>query len=188
MTRYYKKVISMMTRAIEDELAYRIHSAIGENMTMQGEGLSEETRKLRPDLNFVLVSMRGKEFMVMNDISCPYGNIWPREDTLQKVCIDKFEKSSKLVQEVKAERDIPVEIISFIVWSMGAVHEQSLKDFSLLFMCGEKEMKRIGRKLSEAVIAGPLEIWRRCARNVMHGEKPQIRQMYTQEALMAGDE
>jgi hypothetical protein len=81
-----------------------------------------------------------------------------------------------------------VDINSVIVSSLRALHEQSLKDLSIFLKCEGKEMNGIGRKLSEVVIAGSLEIWRACARKVVHNEDTQVREVYRQEALMAGDE
>jgi hypothetical protein len=81
-----------------------------------------------------------------------------------------------------------IDIIPVIVSSLGAVHKQSLRELARLFMCDEKEEMKIGRKLSEAAIAGSLEIWRRYVRKVMHGEDLQIRQRYTEQAQMANEE
>jgi hypothetical protein len=92
MTRRHNEVVDMVRRAIEKHMVDRPHSGIGENTTMGGEGLSEEMRRLRPDLNFVLASMCGTRFTVMIDISCPYGHILDSKNTLQKVYVDKLEK------------------------------------------------------------------------------------------------
>jgi hypothetical protein len=76
------------------------------------------------------------------------------------VYVDKLEKHAMLAREVKADRDISVEIILVFVSSLGAVHGQSLKALGRLFMCEEKQETKIGRKLSQAAIAGSLEICR----------------------------
>jgi hypothetical protein len=187
MTRRNNKVVNVMRRAIEELFENMMQTGIGENTTMQREPLSNATRRLGPDLTFV-ASVMGTRLKVMMNISYASGRIAHEENTLQKVCTDKLEKYKHLAEEVKADRDIPVDIILVIVSSMGAAHGQSLQDLSRLFRCREKEMKRIGTRLSEAAITGSLEIWRRYAREVTHEEDPQIRQIYAQEALMMGDE
>jgi hypothetical protein len=122
MTRRHNKVVNVVRRATEEQMVNRLHSGIGENTMMQGEGLSEETRRFRPDLNFIS-STHVTRFTVMIDISCPYGRISHREKTLAKVYNDKLEKYARLVQKVKAIRDMLVEIIPVIISSLGTVHE-----------------------------------------------------------------
>jgi hypothetical protein len=89
---------------------------------------------------------------------------------------------------MKTIRDMPVEIIPVIISPLAIVDEQSLNALGQLFIGEEKDENRIGRRLSEAAIARSLEIWRRCAQKVMHGEDPQVREVCRQEAVMAGDE
>jgi hypothetical protein len=187
MTGRQTKVVNVVRRAIEELLANRMHKEIGENTTMQSERLSDATRRLRPDLNFVLASMCGTRFVVMMDISCPYGRIAHGENTVQKVSIDRLEKYEQMAQEVKEDRDMPVDIIPVIVSSIWVIHEQSPQDLGRRFLWGEKEMKRIGRRLSEAAVARSIEIWKRYGREVTQEEDPQIGQVYAQEALKAGE-
>jgi hypothetical protein len=52
---------------------------------------------------------------------------------------------------------------------MGAVYEASLKDLQKVLRCGDREMRDIGRKMSEIVIAGSMEILRRNAHEVERG-------------------
>jgi hypothetical protein len=158
MTRHHNKVVDVMRRAIEEQMANRLHTRISENTTMRGEGLSEEMRRLKPDLNFV-ASTYGMRFTLIIDISCPYGCISYGENTLRKVYVDKLEKYARLAQEIKADQYMLMEIIPVIVSSLGVVHEQSFKAFGQLFMCEEREEKKLVRRLSEAAIAGSLEIW-----------------------------
>jgi hypothetical protein len=101
---------------------------------MERESPREETRRLRLDLHFV-TSTFATRFTVIIDISCPYGRISHGKNAPQKVCVDRLKKSGILARELKADRDISMAIIPVIVSPLGAVHEQSLKDLSLLFMC-----------------------------------------------------
>jgi hypothetical protein len=48
---------------------------------------------------------------------------------------------------------------AMIVSSMGAVYLQSLKDLQKILRCSDQEMRKLGRKMSETVIAGSMEIW-----------------------------
>jgi hypothetical protein len=112
--------------AIEEQMVNRLRSGIGENTMTLGEWLSEEARRLRPDLNFI-ANTHGTRFTVIINISCAYGQSSYGENTLEKVDIDKLEKYARLAQEVKMTGDMPVKIISVIVSFLGAVHEHSLK-------------------------------------------------------------
>jgi hypothetical protein len=91
-------------------------------------------------------------------------------NTLEKVYIDKKEKYGKLAQETSNIREIHVEIIPIIVSSLGAVHARSIEARRNLLLCNDKEMKRIGRQLSETVIIRSMEIWRRYARDIRRTE------------------
>jgi hypothetical protein len=168
-------------------MANRLHSGIGENTTIVGESLTEETQQFRPDLNFIANTFTTRFTMII-DISCPYGRISYGENTLQKVYVHMLEKYTRLTREIKADRNMSVEIIPIIVSSLGMVYEQSLKALGRLSICEAKEMIKIERKVSEVVIAGSLEIWRGYTERVMKSEDPQVREVYRQEALMASDE
>jgi hypothetical protein len=176
MTWRHDKVVEVARRPIEGHMINRLRSGIGKNAKMIGEGLTGEMQRLRSDLNCV-ASIFGTRFTVMIDISCPHGRISHGGKALQKVYLHKFEKYAILAREIKAEGDMPVEIIPVIVSSLGATHEHPLKDLSILIMCGENEMNRIGRNLSEAAIAGSLEIWREYVRKVMHNNDHQVREV-----------
>jgi hypothetical protein len=182
----HNKVVNVVRRAIEEQMVNRPHSGIGENTTMQDEPRSEERGRLTPDLKFS-ANTHCTRFTVMIDISCPDRDISSRENMLEKVYIDKLEKSATPVPEVKAIRDMPAKIIPVILSSLGPVHEQLLKARGQLFMCEERDEKRIGGRPSEAAIGRSLEIWRGYAPKVMHSEDLQVREVYKQEARMAGD-
>jgi hypothetical protein len=53
MTHCHNKVVDVVRRVIEDGMVNRLRSRIGENKVIQEQGLLDEVRSLRPDLNFV---------------------------------------------------------------------------------------------------------------------------------------
>jgi hypothetical protein len=188
MTRRHNAVVDVVRRAIEDNMPNRVHSAIGENTIIEEQGLSEEVRSLRPDLNFVASSFAaGAFYTVLIDISCPYGRISFGDNTLEKVYVDKLVKYGRLARELQTLRHMRVEIIPVIVSSMGAVHPKSLKELEHLF--GDEDVvKKMGKRLSEAAIAGSFQIWRGYAQSMQHSEDAQIGRMATREARMLGAE
>jgi hypothetical protein len=77
---------------------------------------------------------------------------------LETIYNGKKEKYRKLPQERRNTREMPVEIIPIIVSSLRAVYARSLEAFTKLLLCDHKQMKRIGRRRSEAEIMGSMEI------------------------------
>jgi sialic acid synthase SpsE len=142
MTRYHNKVISVIRRAIEENMEERLLSEIGDNTVIREEDLLKEVRSLKPDLNFVTRSF-GSSHTVLIDISCPYRRISYGANILEKVYIDKKEKYSKLAQERSNIQEMHVEIIPIIVSSLGAVHARSLEALRNLLLCDDKAMKKI---------------------------------------------
>jgi N-glycosylase/DNA lyase len=124
---------------------------------------------------------------VLIDISCLYGRISYGANTLEKVYIDKKEKYIKLAQETSNIREMHVEIIPIIVSSLGAVHAKSLETLRNLLSCDDKEMKRIGRQLSEAAIMESMETWRRYAREMPCPEDARAIRITTQEIKIANE-
>jgi hypothetical protein len=159
MTRRHNKVVEVVRRAIIEKMRGRIHSPIGENVALHDEGLSEEVRRLRPDLNFV-ASERGEQFTVLIDISCPFGRISYGENTLDKVSLDKRAKYRELATELRRIRGMKVIIIPVIVSSLGAVHGKTLELLDQLLKGNVRETKVLGKKLSNAAIMGSFRLWR----------------------------
>jgi hypothetical protein len=52
---------------------------------------------------------------------------------------------------------------------MGAVYLPSLKDLQKVLRCSDEELRQFGRKMSETVIAGSIEIWRQNAHRTERG-------------------
>jgi hypothetical protein len=142
MTCRHNKVVEMVRRAIVENMVGRIHSAMGENVIIQEEGLSDAVRSLRPDLSFIAVLM-GAEFMVLIDISCPFGRISYGGNTLKKIYVDKLEKYTELARELQRIRGMLVQIISVLVSSLRAVHAELLDELEGFFSYSVK-VKKIG--------------------------------------------
>jgi hypothetical protein len=49
------------------------------------------------------------------------------------------------------------------------VYSASLKDLQKVLRCSDEELRRLGRKMSETVIAGSMEIWRQNAHRTERG-------------------
>jgi hypothetical protein len=173
MTRRHNKIVDVIRRAIEQYMAERLLLKIGDNKVIRDKGLSEKVRSLRPDLSFVTRTV-GSGNMVPIDISCPDGRISYRANTLEKVYIDKKEKCNRRVQETRKTWKRQAEIIPIIVSPLGAVHARSIEALRNLFSCNDKKMKKIGRRVSEAVIMGSMEIRRRYARDTSRTEDARV--------------
>jgi hypothetical protein len=177
MTQRHNKVVDVVRRVIIEKMKGRIHSPIGENVALHDEGLSEDVRRLRPDLNFV-ASEAGEQFTVLIDISCPFGRISYGESTLDKVSLDKRTKYRELASELRRIRRMKVAIIPVIVSSLGAVHGRTLEQLDQLLRGNVRETKALGRKLSGAAIMGSFRLWRRYMENRMRsgdqGSEPVI--------------
>jgi hypothetical protein len=83
---------------------------------------------------------------------------------LERVYEEKKRKYAGLARNLKRLRKGQVRVTAVIVSSMGAVYDKSLKDLQKVLGCTDREMKKLGRKMSEAVISGSMEIWRRNAK------------------------
>jgi hypothetical protein len=71
-----------------------------------------------------------------------------------------------------------VQIISIIVSSLGAIYDRLLEALRALLQCGDnRNMKILGRRLSEAAIAGSLEIWRKYSKDMPRPQNFRTEQM-----------
>jgi hypothetical protein len=98
MTKRHNKVVDVVRRAIQEYMAENLESKINENTNIREDELTETTRYLRPDLNFITrTSRHPSPFTVFIDVSCPYGRKSYGENILKKVYYDKMEKYRGLV-------------------------------------------------------------------------------------------
>jgi hypothetical protein len=150
-------------------------SQIDENQTIRAIGLSEQTRDQKPDMVFEQCSQRRKQrpeeavpieeehvnIIEIIEFSCPYGRISHGQNTLELTYRHKHEKYARLAEELRQLSGKKVRVTVVIVSSMGAVWRQSLKDLKKMLKCDDRKLNKLGSNMSEAVIKGSLEIWRR---------------------------
>jgi hypothetical protein len=71
---------------------------------------------------------------------------------------------------------------------MGVVHNQSLKDLQKMMGCTDQKIWKLGRKMSEAVIMGSMEIWRQNAHEIVRRPEDEANALVEQEvALLDAD-
>jgi hypothetical protein len=190
MTKRHNKVVDVVRRAIQEHMGLNLESRIDENRTIHEEWLTEAVRSLRPDLSFITKTWRHPTpFTVFMEVSCPYGRKSYGENTLEKVYLDKMVKYRDLADQTKRIRRMDVQIIPIIVSSLGAVYEKSFEALRALLEggCLDKTMKIIGRRLSEAAVAGSLEVWRKYSKEMPHPENRRAEQIMRREIMLAED-
>ena len=107
--------------------------------------------------------------MEILEFSCPYGHMSRGRDTLAAVYEAKKSKYTELATAIRERTQRPVNVTAVIVSSMGAVHPQTLKDLRAILQCGSRDLQMLGRRMSDAAIAGSLEIWRKMAQRMERG-------------------
>jgi hypothetical protein len=159
MTRRHNRVGRVVVDAL---LKYQPDnvSDFRENRRVEQEGLSDEVRALRPDISFVRRS-GNINYTELLDISCPYGRIMDGDNTLEKTYNAKITKYTRLADELQQRRQFYTNITPIIVSSLGAVYPKSLSALQVLLKCNDNEIQVIGRRMSEAAIAGSFDIWGR---------------------------
>jgi hypothetical protein len=68
---------------------------------------------------------------------------------------------------------------------MGAVYVPSMKDLQKVLKCNDRELKKLGRRMSETVILGSMEIWRQTTRNIGAGMNEEMNRLIEEEAVLA---
>jgi hypothetical protein len=68
---------------------------------------------------------------------------------------------------------------------MGAVYMPSMKDLQKVLKCNDRELKKLGRRMSETVIVGSMEIWRQTTRNIGAGTNEEMNRLIEEEAILA---
>jgi hypothetical protein len=147
-----------------------LDGAVYENTTMPIEGLSEEVARLRPDLSFVQRDDRGQTVEII-EFSCPYGQTSEGRNTLESTFEVKSRKYEQLAQEIRELTGKKVRVTAVIVSSMGAVYRESIRRLArVLGIRDERRMEKLARRMSEVVLAGSMEIWRRYVRHTVTEE------------------
>jgi hypothetical protein len=101
-----------------------------------------------------------REVIEIIEFSWPYGYMTQGENALKRLFEQKQRKSRQLTQELSNLRHERVRVTAVIVSSLGAIYMQSLKYLHTVFRCDDRQLKKLGRRMSEAVITGSMEIWR----------------------------
>jgi hypothetical protein len=173
MTRRHNQVAAVVKEAIINFIQEELRSDILENSQIQAEGLSEGLQALRPDMVFQRQPRESREeerqVTEILEFSCPYGYISRGLNTLERVYEQKRRKYAELAQELKRLRNEQVHVTAVIVSSMGAVYLPSLKGLQIILKCNDRELRKLGRRMSEAAIMGSMEIWRQYVRRVERG-------------------
>jgi hypothetical protein len=64
---------------------------------------------------------------------------------------------------------------------MGAVYNQLLKDLQKVIGCTDQKIWKLGRKMSETVIKGSMEIWRQNAHKIERGPESEANGLVEEE-------
>jgi hypothetical protein len=167
MTKRHNQLAGIIRRAIVEWVAGDVTSEIRENTTILEDDLSQEVRDLSQDLVFTRRENQ-REVIEIIKFSCPYGYMTQGENTLKRVFEQKQRNYRQLAQEVSNLRHERVQVTAVIVSSLGAVYMQSSKDLHTVLRYDDRQLRKLGRRMSEAVIGGLMEIWRQFAHKMSH--------------------
>jgi hypothetical protein len=168
MTKRHNRVVGVVRKAIEEMISGRLRSEIKENTVIEDEGLTEQTRTLRPDLSFEIEGEGGGQEYEIIEFSCPYGYRSRNGDTLMFTHTQKHVKYMQLAEELRRSRNMAVRVTVVIVSSLGAVYAESLKELHKMLKCDNRKLRKLGQRMSEAAIEGSREIWRDYAKTMNH--------------------
>jgi hypothetical protein len=170
MTKRHNQLAGIVRRAIVEWVAGDVTSDIRENTAIPEDGLSQEVRDLRPDLAFTRRENQ-REMVEIIDFSCPYGYMTQGENALKRAFEQKQRKYRQLAQDLSNLIPERVWVTAIIVSSLGAIYMQSLIDLHTVLRCDDRQLKKLGRRMSEAVIRGSMEIWRQFAQRMSHEKR-----------------
>jgi uncharacterized C2H2 Zn-finger protein len=165
MTTRHNNLAGVVRRAIEEMIAVDLDSEIRENTSVPVENLTFESRNLRPDIVFRRRENQHQVWEII-EFSCPYGYTNQDGNTLERVFERKTQKYARLAQEIMDTTHIRARVSAIIVSSLGAVHLPSLKQLHGILKCDDGKLRKLGRRMSETVISGSIEIWRQFTREM----------------------
>jgi hypothetical protein len=145
------------SEAVVEWVAGDVTSEIRENPTIPEDALSQEVRDLRPDLVFRRRENQ-REVIEIIELSCPCGYMTQGENALKRVFEQKQHKYRQLTQEHSNLRHERMRLTAVLVSSLGTVCMQSLKDLHTVLRCDDRQLRKLGRRMSEAVIRGSMEM------------------------------
>jgi hypothetical protein len=170
-----------------------------ENEEVGQDGLPEEMRRMRPDMVFERRRVRPRDTICFHaardeadlaneektleivEFSCPYGYVSRGRKTLERVYEEKKEKYLDLAMNLKRLRREEVCITVVIVSSIGAVYDRSLKDLQKVLKCTDREIRKLGKKMSETVFMGSMEILRQNAHEIRRGNDESANMLIEEE-------
>ena len=125
-----------------------------ENATIRIDSLSEENKKLIPDLS---IWTNNYKDLIIIEVSCPYASFSNGTSTLEIVQTHKMNKYKSLVEEI-ISKGIKTKLYTIIISSLGAITKETYKNLLLLFK-DTKITNKITRRLNMATINGSWKIW-----------------------------
>jgi hypothetical protein len=93
----------------------------------------------------------------------------------------KKRKYANLTEELSRQRQEEIRVTAVIVSSIGAIYLQSLIDLQKVLRYSDQKMRKLGRKMSETVITGSIEIWRTNTREIESGTEEKVNRMIAVE-------
>jgi hypothetical protein len=150
--------MKVVREAITKFVGAGLESEIHENAPVREPGLSERHKGLRPDMAFDRRTNEGKVKEII-EFSCPDGRISHDRDTLETV----------YKREVARSQELAKELTAITGSSMGAVYAPSLKALSRILNHNAGELRKLGKKMSEAAVIGSMAIWRMIVRTLGTG-------------------
>jgi hypothetical protein len=161
MTKRHNKIVDILRKEVEKRIRGSLETNVEENrpMTTVIDGLSEETRVLRPDLWFKRRGEGGRSTWEIIDVTCPYGRMAHEENTLKRAFDEKQEKY-ECFREIEDLTGEAVRITPIVISSLGAVYEETIGGMENILGCTRKEAVRIGKRMAVAAISGSMQVWR----------------------------
>jgi hypothetical protein len=157
---------------------------IGNGRRIDGEAQGNQRNEANEEGIAGAVEIAGgnelKTFEII-EFSCPYGYVSHGRNSLERVYEEKKRKYEELAGELRRLRREEVRVTAVIVSSMGAVYGPSLKDLQKVLRCSDREIKQLGRVMSETVIVGSMEIWMRNAREIESGTREDVNEMIRED-------
>jgi hypothetical protein len=172
-TERHNGLVGLVKKAVWEQMEDKITEGIYDNLQLPIEELSNESKRLRPDLSFV-TTINGRRQMELIEFTCPYGYIKQpdehgiRKNSMQLAFNKKHTKYAQLAEEIRAKAGIPTRVTVIVVSSLGAVYRESLKELGLLLGCTKQVLRKLGKKMSHIVINGSMQLWREYAKNMKH--------------------
>jgi hypothetical protein len=127
MTERYNRLVRCVKKYIEKHIPEKVDGPINENTLIQVQGLSEQTRNLRPELWFIR-QYRHERILEILEFNCPYGRMAGEITSLKQSYKHKKQKSQRLADEITRATGMIARVHPFEKSSLGAVYPKSMKN------------------------------------------------------------